>query len=199
MTVVWIVIAIVVVLFLVLTAWRLVAKRRTGHLQERFGSEYGRTVESAGSRRKAESELEAREDRREQLDIRPLPRASRERYLESWRHVQAQFVDEPKLAVASADSLIQSVMSERGYPVDDFEQRAADISVDHPDVVEHYREGARLASGAGDGGDETESLRQAMQHYRTLFEQLVEDSADAPIGRDDGTQVADAERERTVR
>ena len=197
MTVVWIVIAIAVVLLLVLTAWRLAAKRRTGHLQERFGTEYGRTVESAGSRRKAESELEARADQRDKLDIRPLPQASRERYLESWGHIQAQFVDEPKLAVAGAESLIQSVLRERGYPVDDFEQRAAVISVDHPDVVEHYREGARLANpGADDGGDQTESLRQAMQHYRTLFEQLVEADEDQPLGRDD--RQAEAARE-TVR
>lgn len=198
MTVVWIVIAIVVVLFLVVTAWRLAAKRRTGHLQGRFGAEYERTLESEGSRRRAESELEAREDQREKLDIRPLPQASRERYLESWRHVQAQFVDEPKLAVAGAESLIQSVMRERGYPVEDFDQRAAVISVDHPDVVEHYREGARLANAGAEDGDQTESLRQGMQHYRTLFEQLVEVDADQPLGRDDG-QTQTAERERTVR
>lgn len=193
MTVVWIVIAVVVVLFLVLTAWRIAARRRTGQLQERFGTEYGRTVESVGSRRKAESELEAREEQRDQLDIRPLPAASRARYLESWRTIQAQFVDEPKLAVGGAESLIKSVMSERGYPVEDFEQRSALLSVDHPDVVEHYREGTRLANADGEG-DATESRRQAMQHYRILFEQLVEPDADQPLGREDGSaEPAEAE------
>lgn len=199
MTVVWIVIAIVVVLFLVLTAWRIAARRRTGLLQESFGTEYDRTVESEGSRRKAESELEARQEQREQLDIRPLPAASRARYLESWRHVQGQFVDEPKLAVGGAESLIQSVLSERGYPVEDFEQRSALISVDHPDIVEHYREGTRLASSTGEG-DATESLRQAMQHYRILFDQLVEPDADQPVARDDSaSDSTDVAETRTAR
>jgi hypothetical protein len=97
-------------------------------------------------------------------------------------------VDDPRGAVQQADTLIQSVMRERGYPVDDFEQRAADISVDHPHVVENYREGHRLASG------DTEEQRQAMVHYRALFDELVEDTADRPLSRDDAPAVSDRER-----
>ena len=138
---IWIVIAaavVIVVLAVIATALRSRrSNRRTGELRGQFGPEYERTVASAGSRRDAEAELEARREHRAQLEIRELPQSSRDRYLASWKVVQAQFVDDPQVAVAGADSLIRSVMSERGYPVDDFEQRAADISVDHPEVVEH--------------------------------------------------------------
>lgn len=196
---IWIVIAVVVVALVAAAVWRSLARSRTGRLQSRFGPEYDRAVDAAGNRRRAEAELEAREERRQGLDIRPLPQASRDRYLESWGAIQAQFVDEPQLAVAGAESLIKSVMSERGYPVDDFEQRAADVSVDHPDVVEHYREGNRLAhADAGAEGESTEALRQAMRHYRTLFEQLVEADGDAdrPLARDGATPARDREAAR---
>jgi FtsZ-interacting cell division protein ZipA len=182
---IWVVIAVVVVVVLAVALWRGQMQRKTGKLQARFGPEYDRTVDTAGDRRAAEAELEAREERRQRLDIRPLPQASRDRYLDSWRGIQAQFVDEPQLAVESAERMIKSVMNERGYPVDDFEQRAADISVDHPDVVEHYREGNRLAHTDSGDGDSTEALRQAMMHYRTLFEHLVEADSDRPLARDE--------------
>jgi hypothetical protein len=126
------------------------------------------------SKRQTEAELEAREERHEQLDLRPLSEATRDRYLGRWQDVQADFVDDPRAAVASADSLIQSVMAEVGYPVEDFEQRAADVSVDHPQVVENYRKGHRLAQESANGKGSTEGLRQAMRHYRALFEGLVE-------------------------
>jgi hypothetical protein len=164
--------------------WSVFARRRTGRLQDQFGPEYDRTVDSADSRRKAEAELQAREERRRELDIRPLTEAARSRYVETWRITQAQFVDDPRGAVRSADSLIQSVMADRGYPVDDFEQRAADISVDHPHVVENYREGHRLALESAGGDESTESLRQAMRHYRALFDELVEPAADEPAARE---------------
>jgi hypothetical protein len=151
------------------------AKRRTTGLRNRFGTEYDRVVGSSESKGEAESELERREERREELDVRPLPEASRARYLESWREVQAQFVDDPRGAVGSADSLLQLVLRERGYPVEDFEQRAADVSVDHPDVVQNYREGHRLSQASKGNGTSTEDLRRAMQHYRALFEELVEE------------------------
>jgi hypothetical protein len=152
-------------------------------LHERFGPEYDRTVGTAESKREAEAELKAREERRQQLEVRPLSQAARGRYVETWRVVQAQFVDDPRAAVASADTLIQSVMAERGYPVEDFEQRAADVSVDHPRVVENYREGHRLAQASANGGDSTEDLRQAMRHYRALFDDLVEPDAE-PASRE---------------
>lgn len=155
-------------------AWQVLERRRTSHLRERFGPEYDRVATERESRRDAEAELSEREERREQLQIRPLPEASRDRYVESWQSVQSQFVDDPRAAIASADALLQSVMAERGYPVDDFEQRAADISVDHPEVVENYREGHRLAQVSETNGNSTEDLRQALRHYRALFEELVE-------------------------
>ena len=181
---VWVLIAIAVVAVLGLVVWQALTRKRTGRLQEQFGPEYERTLGKADSKRDAEAELQAREERRQQIDVRPLSRAARDRYLQSWQEVQSQFVDDPRAAVASADSLIQSVMAERGYPVEDFEQRAADISVDHPQVVENYRHGHRLAQASADGNDSTEDLRQAMRHYRKLFDELAEPAADQPTTRE---------------
>jgi hypothetical protein len=172
---VWVVIAVAVVAVIAVVVWQAVARRRTGRLRGRFGPEYDRTVGTTDSRREAEAELQAREERREQLQIRPLSQAARSRYLESWRVVQAEFVDDPRTAVASADSLIQSVMAERGYPVEDFAQRAADVSVDHPQVV---------AQASANGDDSTEALRQAMRHYRALFDDLVEPEVDQKAVRE---------------
>lgn len=180
----WIVIVIAAVVVLAAIAWSAYSTRRRRGLQERFGSEYDRTVADAPSRREAESDLAERQKRREELDIRPLAPEARDRYASEWHDTQARFVDEPEGAVGEADRLIQQVMRERGYPVDDFEQRAADVSVDHPHVVENYREGHRLAGRSAAGDGTTEDLRQAMRHYRALFEELVEDTADAPLTRD---------------
>lgn len=156
----------------------MLTRRRTDSLQRQFGQEYDRTLDVAKNKSEAEAELVAREERRQQLDIRPLTRLARERYAEDWRHVQAQFVDDPRGAVAAADRLIQSVMSERGYPIENFAQRAADVSVDYPQVVENYHEGHRLALAAADSGSEaTEPLRRAIRHYRALFDELVEGAA----------------------
>jgi hypothetical protein len=199
----WILIAAAAVVVIVaLVAWAIARRRRSKQLQGHFGPEYERTIGAADNKRAAEAELAAREERREQLDIRPLSSAARERYTNQWQTVQAQFVDSPAAAVMSADQLIQSVMAERGYPVDDFETRAADISVDHPQVVENYRQGHRLAEANSDSQGSTEDLRQAMRHYRALFEELVETDADEPVtrGRDDGSMPAETTRnERTVR
>lgn len=169
-------------------------RRRTARLQERFGPEYDRTVERQGGRREAEAELGSRVERREKLEIRPLSIESRERYLVSWREVQTKFVDDPAGAVASADQLVGSVMNERGYPLDDFEQRADDISVDHPQVVERYRSAHGIAQKNAEGQATTEDLRQAIKHYRALFEDLLEEAEDQPLRRED-TQTTDAERE----
>ena len=197
---VWVLIAIVVVAVLGLVVWQALARRRTEKLRDRFGPEYDRAIGAADSRRAAESDLAAREERRDRLEIRPLSQAARDRYVQSWQAVQAQFVDSPSAAVASADSLIESVMAERGYPVEDFEQRAADVSVDHPQVVENYRDGHRLAEESANGDGSTESLRQAMRHYRSLFEELVESDADQPLQRErqDGVRPSEP-AERPVR
>jgi len=173
---IWIVIALAVIAVVAAVLVLGGRKRRTSHLQSRFGSEYDRTIEQTSDRAEAESELLDRERRYEDLDIRPLSEAARERYGDEWEHVQARFVDDPEGAVAAADRLVQQVMSERGYPTaDDFERRAADVSVDYPDVVENYREGHGLWDrySRGDGDGQTEDLRQAMVHFRLLFEELL--------------------------
>ncbi|MBA3788510.1 MAG: hypothetical protein H0X21_07430 [Actinobacteria bacterium] len=174
----WIVLAVVAVAVLVV-GWSAMRSRRSKQLQEGFGPEYEHVVEETGDKRDAERELRERRDRREELEIQPLTTESRERYAEEWRTVQGRFVDEPDAAVRDADRLVQQVMAERGYPVaDDFERRAADVSVDYPDVVENFREGHRLVNEheAGDSG--TEPLRQAMVHFRSLFDELL---AEEPV------------------
>lgn len=175
---------------LAVAVWQWTVRRRTEHLRGRFGPEYERAVESADSRREAESELAAREERHGGLELRPLSASARERYLASWRGVQAQFVDDPRGAAEQADGLIQSVMRDCGYPVEDFDQRASDLSVDHADVVEHYREGHRLATQGGRADDSTEDLRRAMQHYRSLFEELVDPSGDGAVSTNDSQRVS---------
>lgn len=175
----WVVLGVAVVVVVVLALLLAGANRRTAALRSRFGSEYDRTVAATGDKRDAEAQLEQREDRRNQLAIRDLTPTARGRYQLDWRTVQSQFVDDPTGAVAAADRLIQSVMHDRGFPIEDFDQRADDLSVDYPDVVEDYRQGHRLAA-ASRRSDETstEELRQAMWHYRSLFEVLVEPTAD---------------------
>ena len=169
---VWIVIIAAVLIVLAAAYWLMQNRKRT-ELRESFGPEYDRTVGEADSRREAESELRERQERREKLDIRPLTDATRDRYSERWRETQARFVDDPGSAVGDADSLVQEVMSERGYPTHDFEQRAADVSVDHPDVVENYRAAHNIAQAHERGEASTEDLRQSLVHYRSLFEVLL--------------------------
>jgi hypothetical protein len=177
---VWVVVAIVIVVAVALAIWAAMRRRRTESLRQQFGPEYDRTVEETGDARDAESELERRRRRRADLDIRPLAGESRQRYAEEWRAVQAAFVDDPAAAVGRADTLVTQVMRERGYPMDEFDQRAADISVDHPEVVGDYRSGHDISVRSANGQAETEDLRQAMVHYRALFERLVEE----PTGED---------------
>jgi hypothetical protein len=148
-------------------------KRKTKQLRTRFGPEYARAVQESGGRRQGEAGLQEREKRVEGFAIRPLARTDRERYIASWRKVQAQFVDDPKSSVSEADRLLGDVMSTRGYSVSDFEQRSADISVNHPLVVENYRAAHEIAVRHASGQASTEDLRQAMIHYRTLFDELV--------------------------
>jgi len=173
---VWILIAIGIVLVLGALAMLAESRRRqarTDHLREQFGPEYSRAVSDAESRRAGESELEERENRRRKLDIRPLAPESRERFGEEWHVVQERFVDDPGGAVDDADRLVQEVMAECGYPVDDFEQRAADISVDHPDVVANYRSAHAVHTTNQSGEATTEELRTAFVGYRALFDELL--------------------------
>src|SRR5205823_7414857 len=141
----WIVIGIAVLAIVIAFAIAASRRRRTGNLRGQFGPEYERTVERAGGRGAAESDLEQRRQRREQLRIVPLDPAARQRHMEAWRAMQARFVDDPGRVVANADALVLQVMRERGYPMDDFDQRAADVSVDHPRVVENYRAAHRVS------------------------------------------------------
>jgi len=161
--------------------WGAARTRRTRALQDRFGREYDRTIEHAGDRREAERELREREKRHEQLELRPLAPEARDRYVQDWQATQGRFVDDPTGAVKDADTLVQGVMKERGYPVDDFEQRAADISVEHPELVERYRTAHGIAQASERGEASTEDLRHSVRHYRALFVELLEVQDEGPV------------------
>ena len=163
-------IALTLVLAAVLAATN---RRRTRRLKEHFGAEYQRAVDDAGDQRAAENDLIARERKRKRLDIVELSPEAHRRYAQQWEEVQRSFIDDPSNAVCYADRLVTDVMRERGYPISDFDQCASDISVDHPETVEHYRaaRALRLAQEKADIG--TEAQRQAFVHYRALFEQLL--------------------------
>jgi hypothetical protein len=165
------VVAIVVVAALTLIAFAYgLAQRRRQKLREHFGPEYEHVVAEAGDPARADRVLSEREKRVKKLDIRPLPETAREQFIERWREVQARFVDDPRGAVGDADALIGEAMEARGYPVADFEQRAADVSVEHPQVVMDYRTAHEVA---GRREVDTEDLRRAMVHFRSLFDALV--------------------------
>lgn len=169
-------IAILVVVIVVLAGvvafllWRNNARRR---LRSRFGPEYERAVQETGSRRAAEERLQRREARVRSYSIHPLSPEHRARFTAEWRAVQAEFVDDPRRAVSEADQLLGEVMAARGYPVLEFEQQAADLSVDYPEVVQNYRAGHDIALRHAEGRAGTEELRQAMVHYRALFDELA--------------------------
>ena len=171
------VVIVVVVAVAGIAAFAFVAsrKRRSQKLRERFGPEYDRVLRQEGDARKAEGVLEFREKRREKFTLRPLSEADRSSFGVRWNEVQARFVDDPRGVVTVADSLVTDVMQKRGYPIGEFEQRAADISVDHPVVVDNYRAAHDIAARHSAGKASTEDLRQAMVHYRALFQELLEE------------------------
>jgi hypothetical protein len=171
-----IVLAAAVILIIIALAWLYLRKRRstTAGLRQKFGPEYDLALREHGSERKAEAKLADRQERIDKLNIRELDPGERERFLKQWESLQSRFVDSPKGAVAEADDLVSSLMRTRGYPVSDFDQRAADISVDHPRVVENYRSAHAIALRVGKDAATTEDLRTAMIHYRSLFEELVQ-------------------------
>jgi hypothetical protein len=178
-----IVLVIALIVVIGVGAWLYLQRRRTAGLRESFGPEYDRARQEHPDQRSTERALEERKERVEQLHIRALSSDERDRFAERWRSSQAQFVDDPAGATRVADALVAEIMQARGYPVGDFEQRAADVSVDHPRVVEHYRaahaSALRTDRGQADTGD-TEDLRQAFVHYRALFDDLLEVEAPAP-------------------
>src|SRR5262245_13974384 len=189
---------IVVVVAVLVLAWFLLRWRRTARLRRRFGPEHERAVRAAGSRQAAEHELQDRRTRRQELEIVPLDAAARDRYLERWRLVQAQFVDSPPGATRAADRLIDAVMRERGYPMEDFGQRAADVSVDHPQVVDDYRAAHAVAEANERSEATTEDLRQALVHYRSLFEDLLEVDENAEPPTRNGAAERDAAAARAL-
>jgi len=169
-------VAIAIIAVLAMLGWIYLRKRKntTAGLRKQFGSEYDRAVLVHGSERKAEAKLEDRAKRVDSLNLRDLDPAEHERFSKRWESVQTRFIDSPKGAVTEADDLVSSLMKTRGYPVSDFDQRAADISVDHPRVVENYRSAHEIALRVGKDEATTEELRTAMIHYRSLFEELVQ-------------------------
>jgi hypothetical protein len=171
---VWIVIGVIVAIIVLGVVFSSLRTRRSRSLQDQFGREYDRTVDKAGGRREAERELAERQKRHDELELKPLSQDARERYLQQWQVTQGRFVDDPPGAVSEADDLVQRVMRDRGYPVDDFEQRAADISVEHPELVEKYRTANGIARASERGEASTEDLRHSVRHYRALFVELLE-------------------------
>lgn len=178
----WVVIAAVAVIVLALLAGAMLRRRRSAELQERFGPEYERSIVGADNRRAAEANLLDRTRRRDRLDILPIPESERARYWEEWRVAQAQFVDEPYGAVGVADKLLHRVMAARGYPVDDFDDEAELVSVDHPRVVENYRAAHTVYERMQTQRASTEDLRQALVNYRALFDELLVHGAQDDIG-----------------
>ncbi|HEX5069772.1 MAG TPA: hypothetical protein VFV78_06100 [Vicinamibacterales bacterium] len=168
MTTTAVIVLVVAVLLVAGAVWYLARKRAA--IKRQYGPEYERTVRETGSARRAEALLDARTRRVRHYDIRPLKQEERTRFSEAWRRLQSKFVDSPEDSVAEADRLVTELMSTRGYPMTDFERQAEDLSVDHPEVVSHYRVAHRLAIGQGIS---TEELRQAVKHYRVLFEDLL--------------------------
>jgi hypothetical protein len=174
-----IVILVVAALVIIGVALMVSRSRQRDRLKEHFGTEYDHQVEAAGgSKAKADAELLKREKRVEKLEIRPLPPRERDAFADEWQNVQARFVDDPDRSIALADALVAEVMKARGYPVQDFEQRAADISVEHPGVVENYRAAHEIAVRHSHGRAGTEDLRTALLGYRALFDELL--GADQP-------------------
>lgn len=191
-TMIAIIVGVVVLALLGVLVWQ---RQRSEALRARYGPEYERTVNTFGDKRRAESELLRRQERVEALDIVPLSAQQQTAYLQQWRAVQSRFVDDPKGAVTDADRLVEDVMKTRGYPISNFDQRAADLSVHHPRVVENYRAARDIAQRHRRGEATTEDLRQAMVHYRGLFQDLLEDREHAEV---EASTARSASEERVV-
>jgi len=179
-TVVVVVIVIVVVVAVVGVVALFSRRRRSDQLRQRFGPEYERTVEESDGRRAPERELRERERRRSEFEVAPVPEQDADRYREEWADIQHRFVDQPAEAVERADQLVVQIMRDSGYPVDDFEHRVDDVSVDHPEVAQHYREAHSVAVAQAAGSADTERLRQAVTSYRQLVDALLHKSGSGP-------------------
>jgi FtsZ-interacting cell division protein ZipA len=173
-----IVVAVLVIVAIVVVGYQIARQRRTRQLREQYGPEYDRAVDLADSQHEAESELRGRSKRHEQLELRSLDSSERENFERSWSDIQGQFVDDPSTAVRNAEQLVVDVMSARGYPVEDFNQRANDLSVRYPEGTQRYREARRIAQANEDGTVDTEDLRQAVTSYRSVVLALLADEED---------------------
>jgi FtsZ-interacting cell division protein ZipA len=178
----YLIIGVVVILVIIGLILGAVSSRRqrTKRFQKKFGPEYDHTVQSAGNEKKAQAELDQRQKHVDTLDIRPLSVSEREHYQAEWKAVQNKFIDQPGQATVEADHLIMEVMKVRAYPVSDFEQRAADISINYPDLVSNYRAARRIAISNERHQANTEELRQALVYYRSLFDELLKDETVVP-------------------
>ncbi|MBB5779942.1 hypothetical protein AB0K16_02910 [Nonomuraea jabiensis] len=175
-TLIWVAVVAVVVVALVAVGYLVLQQRRRDHLRERFGPEYERIVAEHDNRRDAEQELLDRERRHADLDIHPLTEESRDTYANRWTEVQERFVDAPGFAVTEADQLVTAVMAERGYPTENYEERLSTLSVGHAQTLDHYRTAHEISGRAARKEASTEDLRQAMVHYRALFEELLQET-----------------------
>ncbi len=180
-TITILILAVAVVLAIAVAVWFYMQKQKTNRLRSKFGPEYNRAIRSEGDAKHAEQLLQERQKRVEKLNIRALNDGERNEFTEAWEQEQARFVDDPSTAVSNADRLVQRVMKARGYPVGDFEQRVADVSVDHPVVVQNYRVAHDIAARGQNEKVSTEELREAMIHYRALFADLLHDGGVRPV------------------
>src|SRR3989442_3393410 len=193
-TIIVLVLAVVVVLAIAAAIWFYMQRQRTKQLRSKYGAEYNRAVRAEGDAKQAEQVLQERQKRVEKLNIKPLSVEERDNFAQSWEREQAHFVDEPAIALDNADRLVKEVMNARGYPVADFEQRVADVSVDHPAVVQNYRIAHAIAKREEQEDVGIEKLREAMLHYRALFADLLHDGGLQPV-----REVRPAEREHIRR
>lgn len=174
-TAMWVILILLAFVIGAAVTWFVLRQQRSQKLRSRFGAEYDHTLKETGSARRTEAELERRQRRIDHMDIRPLDPEDRTRFADRWKQVQTTFVDDPEGSVGEADELLTEVMRARGYPVADFEQRAADLSVDHGQFVKDYRAAYEITRRRRDGRGSTEDLRQAMVHYRSMFDDLLEE------------------------
>lgn len=181
---IWIAVGAVVVIAIVMMLSRGARKSRSAALREQYGTEYDHAVRNAGNRKRAEHDLISRAEEVKQYDIRPLSASDRDRFRGEWQRIETRFIERPTTAVAEADELVADIMRVQGYPMGDFEKHAAHLSVKHPRVVEHYRSGHKVLGGAP-GSASTEDLRQALLHYRALFDELIgSGAATGDVARD---------------
>lgn len=180
---IWIAVGVVVVLAVVMLLSRGARKSRSAALRDQYGTEYDHAVRNAGNRKRAEHDLITRAEEVKRYDIHPLSAADRDRFRADWQRIEMRFVERPTTAVAEADELVADIMRVQGYPTGDFEKHAAQLSVNHPRVVEHYRAGHKVMGGAP-GSASTEDLRQALLHYRALFDELIGKGAGSAVASD---------------